>query len=89
LSWGALLRAHARHTDSSLRSRRYSAGGYKKEQSVSIFGKGDGIDWTGKQNRKGPDSGVIGKKVPFKKGYKPPKIDDDGDAPKKKFFGLF
>ena len=35
--------------------REYANGGYKKEQSVSILGSGDGINWTGEKratNRK-------------------------------------
>ena len=35
----------------------YAAGGFRKEQSVSIFGVGKGLDWTGSQGRTGPASG--------------------------------
>mmetsp|Transcript_15259 Transcript_15259/g.28728 ORF Transcript_15259/g.28728 Transcript_15259/m.28728 type:complete len:211 (+) Transcript_15259:131-763(+) len=70
----------------------YASGGYKKEQSVSIFGKGEGLDWTGQRSRQGPQP----VSVPLKKNYKPPNIKDikknDGndEKPKKKgFFGLF
>jgi hypothetical protein len=34
--------------------KEYSEGGYKKEQSVSIFGVGQGLDWTGARDRAGP-----------------------------------
>jgi hypothetical protein len=34
--------------------KEYANGGYKKEQSVSIFGKGEGLDWTGTRSRTGP-----------------------------------
>eukprot|EP00566_Odontella_aurita_P021372 CAMPEP_0113567478 /NCGR_PEP_ID=MMETSP0015_2-20120614/23300_1 /TAXON_ID=2838 /ORGANISM="Odontella" /LENGTH=217 /DNA_ID=CAMNT_0000469881 /DNA_START=30 /DNA_END=683 /DNA_ORIENTATION=- /assembly_acc=CAM_ASM_000160 len=69
----------------------YEAGGYKKEQSVSIFGVGEGLDWTGKQNRRGPE-GVMGAAPKFAKNYKAPKVQDlkkDDSAPKKKgWFGF-
>lgn len=32
----------------------YADGGYKKEQSVSIFGVGEGLDWTGSRDKTGP-----------------------------------
>jgi len=34
--------------------KEYADGGFKKEQSVSIFGKGEGLDWTGTRSRTGP-----------------------------------
>mmetsp|Transcript_6136 Transcript_6136/g.10479 ORF Transcript_6136/g.10479 Transcript_6136/m.10479 type:complete len:214 (-) Transcript_6136:74-715(-) len=70
--------------------KQYAAGGFKKEQSVSIFGVGEGLDWTGKQSRRGPE-GVMGKAPKFSKNYKAPNVNDlkDDSAPKKKFFGLF
>ena len=34
----------------------YASGGYKKEQSVSIFGKGAGLDWTGSRDKTGPSA---------------------------------
>jgi hypothetical protein len=34
--------------------KEYANGGFKKEQSVSIFGKGEGLDWTGTRSRTGP-----------------------------------
>jgi hypothetical protein len=38
--------------------KEYANGGYKKEQSVSIFGKGEGLDWTGTRSRTGPPQPV-------------------------------
>ncbi len=66
----------------------YAAGGYKKEQSVSIFGNGQGLDWTGARDRQGPGPA----KAKFEKNYKPPNVNDikkPTQEPKKKFFGLF
>merc|ERR1712157_100881 len=34
--------------------KEYASGGYKKTQSVSIFGEGAGLDWTGKREKVGP-----------------------------------
>ena len=65
--------------------KEYASGGYKKEQSVSIFGKGAGLDWTGTQERQGPQIST-GKAPAWNKGYKAPTVNDE---PKKKFFGLF
>jgi len=70
----------------------YASGGFKKEQSVSIFGKGEGLDWTGTQSRKGPSESVMGAAPRFGANYKAPKVSDltSSDAkPKKKLFGLF
>ena len=72
----------------------YAAGGYKKEQSVSIFGYGQGLDWTGKNARKGPSESVMGAAPKFAKNYKAPKVSktkgQQAEQPKKKgFFGLF
>ena len=76
----------------------YAAGGYKKEQSVSIFGIGGGLDWTGSKGRTGPGSeGVLGEAPKFAKNYKPPNVKnlkktDNSNQPKKKgggFFGMF
>ena len=71
--------------------REYARGGYKKEQSVSIFGKGAGLDWTGTQQRQGPPPSAMGKAPAWNKGYKAPTVRDfqSDDKPKKKFFGLF
>lgn len=87
----------------SQRDKEYSAGGYKKEQSVSVFGFGEGLDWTGKRKRNGPAAGEMSIKVPkIGKNYKAPNVNDikgygkkktttttTKDKPKKKFFGLF
>lgn len=75
--------------------KEYASGGYKKEQSVSVFGYGDGLDWTGEKAKKGPRPGEISISVPkFSKNYKPPNVKDlRGDTtekPKKKGpFGLW
>ena len=77
----------------------YSRGGYKKEQSVSIFGYGDGLDWTGSRNRSGPE-GAMGAAPKFAKNYKPPNVNNikkkagktessKASPEKKNFFGLF
>eukprot|EP00339_Tiarina_fusa_P014658 CAMPEP_0117051716 /NCGR_PEP_ID=MMETSP0472-20121206/35727_1 /TAXON_ID=693140 ORGANISM="Tiarina fusus, Strain LIS" /NCGR_SAMPLE_ID=MMETSP0472 /ASSEMBLY_ACC=CAM_ASM_000603 /LENGTH=218 /DNA_ID=CAMNT_0004766025 /DNA_START=90 /DNA_END=746 /DNA_ORIENTATION=- len=73
--------------------KQYAAGGYKKEQSVSVFGIGQGLDWTGSQGRSGPES-APGQAAKFAKNYKPPKVNDlkkKNTEPKKKggFFGMF
>lgn len=74
--------------------KEYASGGYKKEQSVSIFGYGAGLDWTGKRDKTGPttEAAQVRAAAPkFKKGYKAPNVNDwkKDDEPKKKFFGLF
>ena len=75
--------------------KTYSDGGYKKEQSVSIFGYGAGLDWTGKGARTGPGEVVPGRAVPKPRGYKAPKVSAlkkglSDDKPKKKGpFGLW
>ena len=70
----------------------YASGGFKKEQSVSIFGKGEGLDWTGSRARAAPES-AFGAPSKFGKNYKAPKVSDlkngGADEPTKKFFGLF
>jgi len=71
----------------------YASGGYKKEQSVSIFGYGEGLDWTGKRSKTGPGarnemSAAKAAAPKLQKGYKAPSIYDNGGE-KKKFFGLF
>jgi len=74
--------------------KQYAAGGFRKEQSVSIFGVGQGLDWTGQQTKKGPES-VSGAKPVFGANYKAPNVNDmrsggGNDKPKKGgFFGLF
>ena len=74
--------------------KSYASGGYKKEQSKSIFGywiwRGT-RDWTGKNARRGPE-GVIGAAPKFGKNCKPPNINNlkkglADDKPKKN--GIF
>mmetsp|Transcript_3573 Transcript_3573/g.8603 ORF Transcript_3573/g.8603 Transcript_3573/m.8603 type:complete len:225 (-) Transcript_3573:259-933(-) len=77
----------------------YSSGGYKKEQSVSIFGQGQGLDWTGKRGRSGPAESVVGAAPKFGKNYKAPTVSSlkgnakkngkDEPPKKKKMFGFF
>ncbi|KAL3906021.1 MAG: hypothetical protein SGARI_004191, partial [Bacillariaceae sp.] len=73
--------------------KQYADGGFKKEQSVSIFGVGGGLDWTGSnakggpsQQRPGPES-AFGAAPKFGKNYKAPNVKTMVDKPKKK--GLF
>jgi hypothetical protein len=71
----------------------YASGGFRKEQSVSIFGYGEGLDWTGKNARKGPSpESVFGAAPKFGRNYKAPNVNDmskDSGNSKKKFLGLF
>ena len=71
--------------------KQYSSGGFKKEQSVSIFGKGDGLDWSGKRARSGPAETVKGAAPKFGKNYKAPNVNNmkKNDGDKKKLFGFF
>lgn len=76
--------------------KEYSGGGFKKEQSVSIFGYGEGLDWTGSKSRTGPSESIPGAAPKFGRNYKAPNvykmkgIKNPGDEePKKKLFGLF
>ena len=73
--------------------KEYAEGGFKKEQSVSIFGKGEGLDWTGSRGRSGPAESIPGAAPKFGRNYKAPTVGDlkgtTEDKPKKKFFGLF
>lgn len=81
--------------------KNYSKGGYKKEQSSSILGYGEGLDWTGSQSKKGPtrSESVLAAAPKFAKNYKPPNVNtmkgvkknegNQEEPPKKKFFGLF
>jgi hypothetical protein len=72
--------------------KEYSQGGFKKAQSVSIFGYGEGLDWTGSKPRASPDS-VFGVTPKFAKNYKAPNVNTmkevKTEEPKKKFLGLF
>mmetsp|Transcript_13601 Transcript_13601/g.29569 ORF Transcript_13601/g.29569 Transcript_13601/m.29569 type:complete len:213 (+) Transcript_13601:229-867(+) len=69
----------------------YAAGGFKKEQSVSVFGFGKGLDWTGSRDKEGPSMNP--KPGKFAKNYKAPTISQlkgqTVEKPKKKMFGLF
>ena len=67
---------------------------------MSIFGKGEGLDWTGSRSRGGPErapESVLGAAPKFGRNYKAPNVNDfnkggssgGDDKPKKKFFGLF
>lgn len=73
--------------------KAYAAGGYKKEQSVSIFGVGEGLDWTGSRARSRPPESAPGAQAKFSNNYKPPNVRDlkkgPESEPKKKLFGLF
>jgi hypothetical protein len=75
--------------------KEYASGGFKKEQSVSIFGKGEGLDWTGNRSRSGPVASSNPKPGTFGKNYKAPNVNDlrkgqQQEAPKKKgLFGLW
>lgn len=70
--------------------KEYTEGGFMKEQSVSIFGKGAGLDWTGTRDVGSPSQNP--RAVPKPKGYKAPNFKslvEDDEKPKKKLFGLF
>lgn len=72
--------------------KSYAAGGYRKEQSASIFGKGEGLDWTGQRGRTGPAQ-TVPSITKFDKNYQAPNYYDlknkEDEKPKKKLFGLF
>ena len=70
--------------------KEYAEGGFKKEQSVSIFGYGKGLDWTGARDREGPSENPRG--VKLGKNYKAPtvaQLQGEEKPAKKKMFGLF
>ncbi|KAL3912773.1 MAG: hypothetical protein SGILL_006752 [Bacillariaceae sp.] len=70
----------------------YAGGGFKKEQSVSIFGQGEGLDWTGSKAKQGPaPESVFGAAPKFGRNYKAPNVSDmkSDKGSKKKLFGLF
>jgi hypothetical protein len=71
--------------------KEYANGGFKKEQSVSIFGTGAGLDWTGTRGRSGPAENIRGKAIPKPKNYKAPNVKDlvTEDKPKKGLFGMW
>ena len=81
--------------------KEYATGGFRKEQSVSIFGYGAGLDWTGARSKSGPESGKQAAPK-FGKNYKVPKVNDikksalgagkkvvEKPAPKKGFLACF
>merc|ERR1712176_293382 len=78
--------------------KQYSSGGFRKEQSTSIFGVGEGLDWTGRKPRAGPES-ALGAPAKFSKNYKAPNVYDiqkkngvsknGATGERKKLFGLF
>lgn len=65
----------------------YASGGYKKEQSVSIFGVGEGLDWTGARGRTGPYNQSNNKPKVSKKTST--KSSNENKTERKKLFGLF
>ena len=76
--------------------KEYAAGGYRKEQSVSIFGYGGGLDWTGKKSPTGPSESIPAAAPKFGRNYKAPNINsmkgvgnNGAEAPKKKGFWGF
>ena len=89
-SWDNTDIKGARNVKKWLKSDKdYASGGYKKEQSVSIFGYGDGLDWTGKKAKKGPSVGEVSvKTTKLGKNYKPPNVNDRKTTETKKK-GLF
>jgi hypothetical protein len=69
--------------------KEYNKGGYKKEQSVSILGTGEGLDWTGSRARSRPSESIPGGAPKFGRNYKAPNVKDikKKDGEKKGFFG--
>jgi len=72
--------------------KEYASGGFLKEQSVSIFGYGKGLDWTGTRDKEGPAVSPV-KPGKFTKNYQAPNVANiksqtEKPAPKK-MFGLF
>ena len=55
--------------------KEYSSGGFRKEQSVSILGYGEGLDWTGKRGRSRPSESVSAAKPKFGRNYKAPNVN--------------
>ena len=56
--------------------KQYAEGGLKKEQSVFIFGKGEGLDWTGSRGRSGPFETTSGGAQKFRRNYKAPTVSE-------------
>lgn len=79
--------------------KKYAAGGFKKEQSVSVFGYGAGLDWTGKKTPQGPAESIPAAAPKFGRNYRAPNINTmkgsgknaPAETPKKKggLFGMF
>jgi len=69
--------------------KEYSSGGFRKEQSVSIFGYGEGLDWAGKRARRGPSESVPGAAPKFGKNYKAPNVNTMKGKDEKKKKGWF
>ena len=79
--------------------KEYASGGFRKEQSVSILGYGEGLDWTGSRSRRGPSESIPAAAPKFGRNYKAPNVyqmkgvkappGGEEEPPKKKFFGLF
>ena len=67
--------------------KEYASGGCKKEQSVSIFGVGQGLDWTGSRGKNGPAQNQKGKVA--KKGAAAASVSSESKPKKNGFFGLF
>mmetsp|Transcript_5116 Transcript_5116/g.11451 ORF Transcript_5116/g.11451 Transcript_5116/m.11451 type:complete len:155 (+) Transcript_5116:20-484(+) len=55
--------------------KAYAKGGYRKEQSYSIFG-GKPLDWTGTQGRGRPAESVVAAAPKFGRNYKAPNVYD-------------
>jgi hypothetical protein len=60
--------------------KEYSSGGYKKEQSVSVWGFGEGLDWTGSRSKQGPE-GEMRQAPKFARNYKAPNVKTMSKAP--------
>jgi hypothetical protein len=76
--------------------KEYAGGGFLKEQSISIFGRGEGLDWTGSRGRTGPSNAPPPKPAKFAGNYKPPNVNTmkgvkgpSEEKKKKSFFGMF
>ncbi|KAK1734472.1 hypothetical protein QTG54_014979 [Skeletonema marinoi] len=52
----------------ALKRQRICRRGFKKSQSISILGEGQGLDWTGKRNKTGPGMSNV-KPGKFTKNY--------------------
>jgi hypothetical protein len=64
--------------------KEYSGGGFRKEQSASIFGNGAGLDWTGKKGPTGPSESIPGAAPKFGRNYKAPNVNTMKGLPVKK-----